>query len=242
MKRNGILLLLLLIVLGMVRETAVSAPIAEGEQLIYLPLITKPSLQLGPNLLPNPSFEGGWYHPNGIPELQIPDGWLFSWDEGPTGFGTQPWDVWVRPEVRVLPSEQLPPDEQPLFIWEGNQTLKIFKGWGAISFRLTTSLNLQPGTYLMDINFFPDLVIDYVNGEKVFATDPLAGEVAFIVDGVQTAWILPTFGEQNNLTHTFTLEESDTISIGIAMRGRYALLNNGWFMDDWSLQQIITSE
>jgi hypothetical protein len=40
---------------------------------LYLPLITVPSL--GPNLLPNGSFEGGWSHPNGAPELQIPD-WL----------------------------------------------------------------------------------------------------------------------------------------------------------------------
>lgn len=29
----------------------------------------------------------------GIPELQLPNGWAFEWDEGPTGFGNQPWDV-----------------------------------------------------------------------------------------------------------------------------------------------------
>ena len=228
----AVVVCLVLVVTG---KTAVATN--HGSSTTYLPFITAYS-NLSPNLLPNGSFEAGWYHPNGIPELQIPDGWLFAWDEGPTGYGNQPWDVWVRPEVRVIPSEQLPPNEHDLFIWDGNQTVKIFKGWGAISFRLTTQVDLQPGTYLFTINFFPDLVMAYENGQKVFADDPYAGEVAFIINDEQTEWQLPSIGERNQMMELFTVTQPETQEIGVAMRGRYALVNNGWFMDMWTLQQV----
>ncbi|MCB8945486.1 MAG: hypothetical protein H6658_17185 [Ardenticatenaceae bacterium] len=241
MKRTGFWLItsLLLLVIGLDGQTAVAN--TEGTHFTYLPFITYYN-NLGPNQLPNSSFEGGWYHPNGIPELQIPNDWEFEWDEGPTGHGNEPWDVWVRPEVRVLPAEQLPPAEQPIFIWDGNQTLKIFKGWGAISFRLTTQVTLQPGTYLMAIRFFPDLVADYENGQKIFATDPYSGEVAFILDGIQTEWQLPAIGQRNQLVRQFTVTQAGTQEIGVAMRGRYALVNNGWFMDMWTLQEMIPED
>jgi hypothetical protein len=141
MKQAAILLTSLLVILGMVRQTAA---VPSGNEPLFIPMVTLYP-HLGANLLPNGSFEGGWYHPNNIPELQIPEGWQFAWDEGPTGFGDEPWDVWVRPEVRVMPSQQLPPQEHDLFIWDGDQTVKIFKGWGAISFRLTTELDLDAG-------------------------------------------------------------------------------------------------
>jgi len=242
-----LLLSFLLIMLAIRPQTAVATTrktnptTLGGNETLYLPMATLYP-NLGPNLLPNGSFEGGWYHPDGIPELQIPEAWQFAWDEGPTGFGNEPWDVWVRPEVRVLPSQQLPPQEHDLFIWHGDQTLKIFKGWGAISFRLTTQLHLPPGTYLIVINYFPDLVADYQNGEKIFADDPYAGEVAFIVDGQQTDWELPRIGQQDQKFYPFTLTTAGTHQIGVAMRGRYALLNNGWFMDMWSLQQVRAAE
>lgn len=194
---------------------------------------------LGPNLLPNPSFEEGWYNLDGIPELQLPNGWDFDWDEGPTGYGNQPWDVWVRPETRVLPANQLPAAERPSFIYDGHYTLKMFKGYGAISFRLTTEVTLEPGTYQFEINVFPDLVMDYTStGQKVWARDPLSGEVRFIVGDGGSEWIFPTFGRKNTFTHTFTLSETQTLRVGVAVRGRFAIVNNGWFMDDWTLQKV----
>ncbi|MCB0036685.1 MAG: LysM peptidoglycan-binding domain-containing protein, partial [Anaerolineales bacterium] len=107
------------------------------------------------NLLANSSFEGGWYHPGNIPELQIPNNWRFEWDEGATGFGNEVWDVWRRPEVRVLSRQYLPPEEHDLFIWNGNQTVKIFKGSAPISFRLLSDVTLQPGKYTLEIKLFP---------------------------------------------------------------------------------------
>lgn len=196
------------------------------------------------NLLPNPSFEEGWYHPNAIPELQVPNSWLFDWDEGENPLDPSPWNVFVRPESRLLSTAFLPPDEHDLFIWDGDYTVKIFKGYGSVSFRLTTDIPLLPGSYLFQVNLFPDLVVGYTDGEKIWAPDPYSGEVRFIVDGPvggdDGLWILPAFGQKNTLQYVFTVNEARVVEVGLAIRGRWAIQNNGWFMDDWSLTALAT--
>ncbi|MAT97672.1 MAG: hypothetical protein CL608_11055 [Anaerolineaceae bacterium] len=206
---------------------------AGSSNTLYLPLITVPSL--GPNLLSNASFEQGWYHLNGAPELQIPEGWQFTFKEGTNQLDPDPWNVWVPPETRVLSSAFLPPDEHDLFIWDGDQTVKVFKGFGAISFELTTAVTLSPGTYVLIIHVFPDLVVGYENGQKIWAPDPLSGEVKLIAGNGTTGWMLPIFGQKNRFRTTFTVSQTQTVTIGAAMRGRWAIQNNGWFMDDWGL-------
>jgi hypothetical protein len=206
-----------------------------------LPLATPvPPPATGANLLPNPSFENGWYNLNGIPELQIPNEWTLEWDAGNNPLDPDPWNAFVRPESRVLPKDFLPANEHSTFIWDGNHTVKIFKGEGAISFRLLTQRHLEPGQYLFEVNIFPDLVVGYrPDGTKIWAPDTLSGEVQFLVDGVYSGWRLPTFGRRNTLTHLFTVTEPHTITLGIWIRGRWAIENNGWFMDNWSLRQIV---
>lgn len=197
-----------------------------------------PTVNAGVNQLPNASFEGGWYHIGGVPELQVPNRWQLQWETGASGLDQDP-APWVRPESRVLTPDFLPADEYDLFIWDGQQTVKIFKGQGAISFRLTTNVALEPGTYLFEINVFPDLVVEYESdGSKVWAPDPLSGEVRFVVGGQPTEWLLPQFGQKNTFTHAFSLQNAQTLEIGAAMRGRWAIENNGWFMDDWALYRI----
>lgn len=193
---------------------------------------------LGVNILPNGSFEEGHYNQNGVPELQLPNGWLLEWREGPTGFGDNSWDVYVRPETRVLSTAFLPAFEHPLYIWDGTHTVKMFKGSGAINMRLLTDVTLEPGTYVFEINVFPDMVMGYDNGQKIWADDPFAAEVRFIVTGAGTDWFLPAFGQRNTFTHTFTVNETQTIRLGAGLRGRYALSNNGFFIDAWSLKKI----
>lgn len=202
------------------------------------PATPLPTPVLGDDLLRNGDFEGGWYHMQGLPELQLPNRWIFEWDEGPTGFGTDPWDQWIRPETRVLPDLQLPVHERTLFILDGKQTIKIFKGNGSLSFRLYQELPLEAGSYRLTIRAFPDLIMDYDGGQKVWSDDPLAGEIQIIAPNSDAGFLLPSFGTWNTVVRTFTLTEPATVRLGVGIRARFALPNNGWFFDHWELQRI----
>ena len=193
---------------------------------------------LGPNLIPNGSFEEGHYNQDGIPELQLPVKWRISWDEGPTGIGNAAWDVYVRPEVSVLSTSRLPPSEHSLYIYNGQHTVKVFKGQGALSFRLSTDVLLEPGTYIIEAKMFADIVERWENGQKVWAQDPYAAEFRFLVGDGGTFWTPQRFGQINVHNYTFTVDETKNITISLAMRGRYAIANNGWFIDDLSLRRI----
>lgn len=202
------------------------------------PATLPPNPTFGVNLLPNPSFEEGHYNQNGIPELQLPNGWRLEFAEGATGFGGQPWDVYVRPETRVLSTGFLPEAEHSLYIFDGSNTVKVFKGAGAVSTRLLTELDLQPGTYVLEGNFFSDVFESYSEGRKNPPPDPNAGEAALFAGATGTGWIGNRYLAKNNLQHTFTLDTAQRVTVGIGFRGRYAIANNGWFVDNLSLRQI----
>ncbi len=193
----------------------------------------------GNNLLPNPSFEEGWYHIGGIPELQVANHWTLEWDVGNNPLDPDPWNAFVRPESRVLNGDFLPADEHDLFIWDGEYTAKIFKRTGALSFRLFTNVNLDPGTYQFEINVFPDMVDGYTeNGDKIWAPDPLSAELRFLTGDTVGNWIFPNFGERNTYRHAFQINSTGQYRVGVAFLGRWAILNNGWFLDNWSLRQL----
>lgn len=192
----------------------------------------------GENVLPNPSFEEGHYNQNGIPELQLPNGWRLDYQEGATGFGGQAWDVYVRPETRVLSMAFLPAAEHPLYIFDGSQTVKIFKGTGAVSTRLMTDVELQPGTYVLEANFFSDVFESYSDGRKNPPGDPNAGEAMLFAGSGGTGWIGNSYLNRNTLTHTFTVNSAQTMTVGVGFRGRYAIANNGWFVDNLSLRPL----
>lgn len=190
---------------------------------------------IGPNVLPNASFEGGYYHLNGVPELQIPNSWIFEFDQGQGAPGTG--QTYLRPEIRVMPRWLLPKSEQPQFIWNGDWTVKVFKGSAPISFRLLSDVYLEPGTYRFIANYFPDLVTGYNGGSKIYTSQPLAGEVAFFRNGIG-GWSSVTPGSKNTMVQTFTVPTAGNVRLGVAFRTRYELPNNGFFVDDWSLQRI----
>lgn len=192
----------------------------------------------GANLLPNPSFEEGHYNSGGVAELQVPNGWILEWDGGNNPFVLPPDDYYVRPETRVLPAYQLPAHEQPLYVWDGLYTVKIFKGYWAIKVNFFTDLHLEPGTYRFEVNLYPDLVERYENGQKVWAPDPYSGETRFIVTGAGTDWFPPVFGQRNTFNHTFVVHQAQSIRVGISLRNRYGIMNNGWFLDNWALRRI----
>lgn len=192
----------------------------------------------GENVLPNPSFEEGHYNQNGIAELQLPNGWRLDYQEGATGFGGQAWDVYVRPETRVLSMAFLPAAEHPLYIFDGSHTVKIFKGAGAVSTRLMTDVELQPGTYVLEANFFSDVFESYSDGRKNPPGDPNAGEAMLFAGSGGTGWIGNSYLNRNTLTHTFTVNSAQTMTVGVGFRGRYAIANNGWFVDNLSLRPL----
>ncbi len=99
---------------------------------------------------------------------------------------------------------------------------------------------LPAGSYEFEIKVYPDMIVDYdEDGNKIWAPDPLSGELRFIVGEFKSDWILPVFGQQNIYVHRFDLSSYEgSITIGAAFRGRWAILNNGWFMDDWSLYRV----
>lgn len=213
-------------------ETAVVTPTVE--------LSPTPTLVAqGDNILPNPSFELGWYHVSGIPEIQIPRDWDLGWKVGKNDLDPDPWNIFVAPESRVLSVDFLPAGEHATFIWDGRQTLKVFKQTGAIYFWLATTVELQPGSYLFEVNVYPDLIDGYrEDGSKIWAPDPESGEVRFIFGDEIDNWMLPRFGQKNTYTYAFSVDETQQVRIGMAFRGRWAIQNNGWFMDDWSLTQL----
>ncbi|PIE81692.1 MAG: hypothetical protein CSA11_03310 [Chloroflexi bacterium] len=217
-------------------EPVTATPEIPDDRSHLVPTVpTNPTL--GGNILPNGSFEEGHYNMWGIPELQLPVGWVFEWDEAATGFGSAAWDVYIRPETRVLSTSFLPASEHGRFIFDGEHTIKIFKANGAISFRLFQDLELTPGTYELEINVYPDLYMDYQDGVKIWADDPETGQFRFIAPGA-TGWMGTAYGRKNTFTHTFTVDTAGSVRIGAAMRGNHAIMNDGWFMDDWSLRRV----
>jgi LysM repeat protein len=195
-------------------------------------------IAISDNLLLNASFEDDWYFFNGINELQIPIGWSTFVDEGLNTLTGDPNDLFFRPEIRVIPSQNLPDSEVPLFIFEGNKTIKAFKGGAPTSFAIFTDIALPAGSYRFAINFFPDIVSVYQDGTKIWATDPLAAEVRFILNNGGSDWTTAAIGTKNTMTYEFSLTQLATVRLGAAFRNRYVNANNSWFLDDWSLYRL----
>ena len=202
------------------------------------PPTLSPNPTLGENLLPNGSFEEGFTNQNGIAELHAPNGWRIEFQEGATGFGSNAWDVYVRPDTRVFPAAFLPPEEHSLYIFDGSTTLKVFREQGALSMRLVTDVDLAPGTYVLEANFYSDVFEKYENDQKVAPSDPNAGEASLIAGSGGTGWIANNYLTRNTLKHTFTVTSAQTMTVGVGFRGRYAIANNGWFVDNLSLRQL----
>ena len=191
----------------------------------------------GGNLLPNPSFEGDW-HFYLYNELQVPDGWQLATDEGPNNLEQGAGGLFNRPEVRVVPSKDLPPQEHSLFVLDGDKTVKAFKGGAPTSFSMFTDLALDPGTYRLQIRFVPDTVVGYDNRTKVYSSNPLDAEARIIVGNGGTGWQGTASGQPNTLYYDFSLEQPETVRIGGSFRNRQIMVNNGWFLDDWSLTRL----
>ena len=215
-------------------ENPPAAPVQEAE--------TEPVqlVPVGANLLPNPSFEQDWYFFQGVSEWQIPNGWLLTVDEGANTLSPGDGGTFLRPEIRVVPKSDIPASEHALFVFDGQKTIKAFKGGAPTNFAIFTDVALQPGNYRLTLNFFPDIIGAYNGGTKIWATQELSSEARIIVDNGGTGWTVPQPGSKATLTYDFVIEEASTVRVGGAFRSRYVNHNNGWFLDDWSLQALGT--
>lgn len=190
------------------------------------------------NLFVNGNFEGDWYFYL-YNELQVPTGWQLLTDEGPNTLDPGSGGNFNRPEVRVVGKNQLPESEWAWFIPEGYKAVKVFKGGAPTAFSLFQDVNLQPGTYRMTLNFFPDIVAQYFpGGRRDFNMDPLAGEVRVIHNDGGTEWTTVTAGQQNSRVYEFTVGQAGTVRLGASFRNRFQTANNGWFLDNWKLERI----
>ncbi len=210
-------------------------PTAEETPAVEIPIDIYAGHPVGQNLLPNGSFEEGHYNAGGLAELQVPNGWNITWEEGENEFDND----YLRPETRVLSREFLPPEEHDSFIFDGDYTVKVFKGYAPLNFNLLTQMTLEPGIYELQVNVFPDLVTDYADSGKIYSSDGLAGEIRLFGGESVSIWQpLTKVGEHNIIIYRFAIESTGEYIVGANMRARYGLLNNGFFMDDWKLQAV----
>ncbi|CUS06058.1 putative Lysozyme [Candidatus Promineifilum breve] len=190
------------------------------------------------NLFKNGNFEGDWYFYL-YNELQVPTGWQLATDEGPNTLNPGSGGNFNRPEVRVVGKNQLPETEWAWFIPEGYKSVKVFKGGAPTSFSLFQDVYLQPGSYRMTLNFFPDIVAQYYpGGTRDFNTDPLSGEVRVIHNDGGTEWTTVTAGQPNSRVYEFNVAQAGGVRLGASFRNRFETANNGWFLDNWKLERI----
>ena len=192
----------------------------------------------GANLFKNGNFEGDWYFYL-YNELQVPTGWQLATNEGPNTLDPGSGGLFNRPEVRVVGTNQLPPNEWDWFVMDGMKAVKVFKGGAPTAFSMFQDVYLQPGRYRMTLNFFPDIVADYnQGGERTWNTDPLAGEVSIIHNNGGTNWSSVTAGQRNNRVYEFSVGQAGAHRLGASFRNRFETANNGWFLDNWRLERI----
>jgi len=192
----------------------------------------------GANLFKNGDFEGDWYFYL-YNELQVPIGWQLATNEGENTLDPGSGGVFNRPEVRVVGTNQLPPNEWDWFVFNGTKTVKAFKGGAPTAFSLFQDVYLQPGRYRMTLNFFPDIVADYnQGGERSFNLHPLAGEISIVHNNGGTNWSPVSSGQKNTRVYEFSVGQAGAHRLGASFRNRFETANNGWFLDDWRLERI----
>lgn len=220
-----------LIIPGWSGETAVAPPAQPGQP-------SQPAQPVSANLLPNPSFEDDWYFFNSINELQLPMNWLVEVYEGPNTLNPGSGANFFRPEVRLLTKAHLPANEVEMFVFDGEKTIKAFKGDAPTNFLIYTQVALQPGTYRFTANFFADSVLGYDGGNKIWNLQVAAAEYRFVVGNGGSDWLVATVGTRTTQSYEFTINQAQTLRVGVAFRNRYEGSNNGWFIDDWSLVAV----
>lgn len=225
--------------------------------LLLLSIVTTVLLAVPPsqtlaqqeNLLKNGNFEGGWYDISGT--QQCPNHWDMGWTEGvPMGDGK---NATVRPESRVLPRGQVPPEEHDLFYWDGDYTLKIF--WARAPIHVSVFQDVSDLEVGREYRFVVPTYIDTFEWDrgKNPPSDPFAAEVRLGAGPVGTDWQNDgaiNFSNWANPTNTpnyylartslqfkFVATEPQ-MRVFVEFKSKWGLDNNGIFMDALRLEPL----
>jgi len=201
------------------------------------------------NLLRNGGFEQGWYDVSST--QQCPNHWKLHWTEGEqTGDSN---NFTVRPESRVLPKQQVPPDEHSLFYWDGNYTLKIF--WSKAPIHVGISQDVSGLEVGREYRFVVPVFVDNYEweGEKVPPSDPFAAQVRLGAGPKGVNWqdastinfsnwanatnTSPYYLARTTLQFTFVATAPE-MSVFVEYSSKWGLDNNGIFMDALRLEPL----
>jgi len=201
------------------------------------------------NLLKNGGFEQGWYDVSGT--QQCPNHWRMHWTEGEQMGDAN--NVTVRPESRVLPKAQVPPDEHSLFFWDGNYTVKIF--WSKAPIHAGMSQDVSGLEVGREYRFVVPVNVDTYDWEsgKVAPADPFAAQVrlgagpkgANWQDGSAinfSNWANPTntspyYLARTTLQFTFVATAPE-MTVYVEYAAKWGMDNNGIFMDALRLEPL----
>jgi hypothetical protein len=117
--------------------------------------------------------------------------------------------------------------------------LKVFKDGLPIRFALFTDISLAPGEYRFRIHFFADAVAAEIGNQKQFA-GPESAQIQLCVVGGEYPhldWEPVEVGIVSSREVTFFVPEQRRVLIYVKFQNIHTISNNGWFLDDWNLQQ-----
>ncbi len=200
------------------------------------------------NYIDNGGFESGYYQHNGIPEVTVPNNWNIWYAEENTPKIYKQDDPWRKPETVVWNGTYHPEPERSLFWNDGNYTFKAFGAWKPIWVKLwQNNDNVVAGQrYKFIVPMYPDLIESYAwDGRKIVSTDPAAGEHRLIV--TENGRIIADTGYLNGNDVPFLqwtdlelefVPSGSEVRLQVEFRGKWGLINNGWFIDKIELKAI----
>lgn len=201
------------------------------------------------NLLRNGGFEQGWYDVSGT--QQAPNEWEMHWTEGESMGDAN--NVTVRPESRVLPRTQVPPDEHDIFFWDGDYTLKMF--WAKAPIHVGISQDVSGLEVGREYRFVVPVFVDTFewDGQKVAPSDPFSAQVRLGAGPVGANWqdegainfsnwadptnTSPFYLGRTTLQFNFVATAAD-MTVFVEYASKWGLDNNGIFMDALRLEPL----
>lgn len=201
------------------------------------------------NLLRNGGFEQGWYDVSGT--QQCPNDWRLHWTEGEAAGDAN--NVTARPETRVLPRIQVPPDEHSLYFWDGDYTLKMF--WAKAPIHIAISQDVGGLEVGREYRFVVPVYVDTFiwDGGKIPPNDPHAAQVRLGAGPAGVNWrdasainfsqwanaqnTSPFYLSRTTLQFSFVATNPE-MRVFVEFDTKWGLDNNGIFMDALRLEPL----